>query len=120
MTAHITSGSGKPASASLRTPFRVGKATHMSLLLAAALGLCTARAAYADDASPDVTTDASTSTSAITSTNDTSTSTSTGAATDSKWKIGVGPGVVITPKYPGSRQLKVFPFPALDISYDDR
>jgi outer membrane protein len=122
MTAHITPKSGKPASASLRTPFRVGKATHMSLLLAAALGLCTARAAYADDASPDATADTSTSTSTSTSasTNPSDAGTSTGAATDSKWKIGVGPGVVITPKYPGSRQLKVFPFPALDISYDDR
>ncbi|BDC43485.1 hypothetical protein PTKU15_67820 [Paraburkholderia terrae] len=38
----------------------------------------------------------------------------------SKWKIGVGPGVVITPLYPGSRELRVFPYPALDISYDDR
>jgi outer membrane scaffolding protein for murein synthesis (MipA/OmpV family) len=116
MTAHITSGSGKPASASLRIPFKVGKATPMSLLLAAALGLGTAHAAYADDASPDATTDASTSTSTSTS----NAGTSTGAATDSKWKIGVGPGVVITPKYPGSQQLTVFPFPALDISYDDR
>ena len=38
----------------------------------------------------------------------------------SKWKIGIGPGVVITPLYPGSRELRVFPYPALDISYDDR
>ena len=27
----------------------------------------------------------------------------------SKWKIGVGPGVVITPLYPGSRELRFFP-----------
>ncbi|TXC80387.1 MipA/OmpV family protein [Paraburkholderia azotifigens] len=38
----------------------------------------------------------------------------------SKWKIAFGPGVVITPLYPGSRELRVFPYPALDISYDDR
>jgi len=38
----------------------------------------------------------------------------------SKWKIGVGPGVVITPLYPGSRELRFFPYPALDIAYDDR
>lgn len=41
-------------------------------------------------------------------------------AASSKWKIAFGPGVVVTPRYPGSRQLSVFPFPALDISYDDR
>ena len=38
----------------------------------------------------------------------------------SKWKIALGPGVVITPLYPGSRELRAFPYPALDISYDDR
>ncbi len=103
MTADTTLRFGKPTRVSLRTTLRFGKPARMSLLLAAALGLCAAHAAHADDASPNATTDAS-----------------TGAATDSKWKIGVGPGVVITPKYPGSRQLSVFPFPALDISYDDR
>ncbi|WP_109480490.1 MipA/OmpV family protein [Paraburkholderia sp. C35] len=38
----------------------------------------------------------------------------------SKWKIGVGPGVFITPQYPGSHELRYIPFPSLDISYDDR
>jgi len=38
----------------------------------------------------------------------------------SKWKIALGPGVVVTPLYPGARELRVFPYPALDISYDER
>jgi outer membrane scaffolding protein for murein synthesis (MipA/OmpV family) len=42
------------------------------------------------------------------------------ANTASKWKVGVGPGLIVTPKYPGSRDLTVYPFPALDISWDDR
>ncbi|PRX30862.1 outer membrane scaffolding protein for murein synthesis (MipA/OmpV family) [Paraburkholderia sp. BL18I3N2] len=79
--------------------------TPASLLLAAALGLSAAPAAHADDAASNANAGADAGTS---------------AAADSKWKIGVGPGVVITPKYPGSRQLSYIPFPALDISYDDR
>ncbi|WP_243468883.1 MipA/OmpV family protein [Paraburkholderia sp. PGU19] len=38
----------------------------------------------------------------------------------SKWKIGVGPGLIITPQYPGSHELRYIPYPALDISWDDR
>lgn len=41
-------------------------------------------------------------------------------ATPGKWKIAFGPGIVVTSKYPGSRRLSVFPFPSLDISYDER
>ncbi|WP_256253161.1 MipA/OmpV family protein [Burkholderia ubonensis] len=37
-----------------------------------------------------------------------------------KWKIAFGPGLFVSPRYPGSRDLRVFPYPALDISYDDR
>lgn len=37
----------------------------------------------------------------------------------SPWKITVGPGVYVAPQYPGSRHLKAYPFPALDISYRD-
>ncbi|UVS84190.1 MipA/OmpV family protein [Burkholderia glumae] len=40
-------------------------------------------------------------------------------ATASPWKITVGPGVYVAPQYPGSRHLKAYPFPALDISYRD-
>lgn len=82
----------------------LGKPARVSLLLAA-LGLLAAHAAHADEQSADATTGANTN---------------ANASTDSKWKIALGPGVVVTPKYPGSRQLSVFPFPALDISYDDR
>ncbi|RKF50279.1 hypothetical protein BCY88_15600 [Paraburkholderia fungorum] len=105
----------------MRTSLRFGQTARKSLLLAAALALFATfatRAAYADDAGSNATTDAAAdapSTGAATGA-----STSTGTAADSKWKIGVGPGIVITPKYPGSRQLSYFPFPALDISYDDR
>jgi MipA family protein len=38
----------------------------------------------------------------------------------SKWKISVGPGIYISPKYPGSSKFSVLPVPSLDISYDDR
>jgi len=44
----------------------------------------------------------------------------TAQSADSKWHVGIGPGVFIFPQYPGSRDLKAFPFPALDISWDDR
>lgn len=37
-----------------------------------------------------------------------------------EWKVSVGPGVMISPRYPGARELRVLPFPNLDISYDDR
>lgn len=85
-----------------RTLRRLRQPARVSLLLAAALGLSAARAAHADDASQA------------------NANANTDAGSGSKWKIGVGPGLVITPKYPGSRQLSYIPFPALDISYDDR
>lgn len=44
----------------------------------------------------------------------------TAATGDGKWKVALGPGVVVTPESPGSRHTRVFPFPSLDISYDDR
>jgi outer membrane scaffolding protein for murein synthesis (MipA/OmpV family) len=37
----------------------------------------------------------------------------------SKWKISIGPGVMIAPKYPGARAFSVLPLPSLDIAYDD-
>ena len=42
----------------------------------------------------------------------------TQAASD--WKISVGPGLYVFPKYPGSSQLQVLPFPVQDISWKDR
>jgi MipA family protein len=39
---------------------------------------------------------------------------------DDKWQIALGAGAIVTPKYPGSKSLDVLPYPALDISYDDR
>ena len=36
------------------------------------------------------------------------------------WKIAVGPGIFVAPSFPGSAKLKAYPFPALDISYNDR
>ncbi|WP_144142099.1 MipA/OmpV family protein [Paraburkholderia sp. BCC1884] len=87
---------------------RANKPARVALLLGAALASGTAaQSAHANDADTGTSTDMSTDTGAT-------------AATDSKWKIGVGPGLVITPRYPGSRQLSYIPFPALDISYDDR
>ncbi|MCC8395742.1 MipA/OmpV family protein [Paraburkholderia sp. MMS20-SJTR3] len=44
---------------------------------------------------------------------------SSGTGNASKWKISVGPGVMISPKYPGSSAFSVLPLPSLDISYDD-
>ena len=38
----------------------------------------------------------------------------------SKWKISIGPGLMVSPKYPGSRSMAVLPLPSLDVSYDDR
>jgi outer membrane protein len=40
--------------------------------------------------------------------------------TPDEWKISVGPGLMLSPKYPGARELRVLPIPSLDISYDDR
>ncbi|WP_429301124.1 MipA/OmpV family protein [Paraburkholderia sp. GAS199] len=73
------------------------------LVVAGALALCAARGAHADDTAATA-----------------DTASNTAASSESKWKIGIGPGLVITPKYPGSRQLSYIPFPALDISYDER
>jgi MipA family protein len=36
------------------------------------------------------------------------------------WKIAIGPGVYVFPKFPGSSQLQVLPIPAQDISWRDR
>jgi MipA family protein len=38
----------------------------------------------------------------------------------SDWKISVGPGLYVFPKFPGSSQLQVLPFPVQDISWKDR
>ncbi|KQR81726.1 hypothetical protein ASG35_05390 [Burkholderia sp. Leaf177] len=39
---------------------------------------------------------------------------------DSDWKISIGPGLYVFPKFPGSSQLQVLPFPVQDISWKDR
>jgi outer membrane scaffolding protein for murein synthesis (MipA/OmpV family) len=39
---------------------------------------------------------------------------------DSDWKISIGPGMYVFPKFPGSSQLQVLPFPVQDISWKDR
>jgi outer membrane scaffolding protein for murein synthesis (MipA/OmpV family) len=36
------------------------------------------------------------------------------------WKVSVGPGMYVFPKYPGSSQIQVLPFPVQDISWKDR
>jgi MipA family protein len=41
------------------------------------------------------------------------------AAVD-QWKVSVGPGLMLSPRYPGARELRLLPIPSLDISYDDR
>ncbi len=38
----------------------------------------------------------------------------------SDWKLSVGPGLYLFPKFPGSSQLQVLPFPIQDISWKDR
>ncbi|MDE1182368.1 MAG: MipA/OmpV family protein [Paraburkholderia sp.] len=38
----------------------------------------------------------------------------------SKWKVSIGPGIMVSPKYPGARAMAVLPLPSVDISYDDR
>lgn len=39
---------------------------------------------------------------------------------DSDWKVSVGPGMYVFPKFPGSSQIQVLPFPVQDISWKDR
>jgi outer membrane protein len=91
------------------------------LLLAAMLGLASMQEAQADDASASADTTTALDTGATDNTPGNTSGNPPGSTTsDSKWKIGVGPGLVITPRYPGARQLSYLPFPALDISYDDR
>ncbi|BCG02913.1 hypothetical protein PPGU19_074810 (plasmid) [Paraburkholderia sp. PGU19] len=88
-------------------------AARRAAALASAMTLALHTAgAWADDAPPP--------SSSSSSTSSTSQQSDATAKPASKWKIGIGPGVVITPLYPGSRELRVFPYPALDISYDDR
>jgi outer membrane protein len=41
-------------------------------------------------------------------------------AAGDEWKVSVGPGLMLSPRYPGARQLRLLPIPSLDISYDDR
>ncbi|MEI6002772.1 MipA/OmpV family protein [Paraburkholderia bengalensis] len=36
------------------------------------------------------------------------------------WKVAFGPGLIVTPQYPGSHELRYIPYPALDISWNDR
>jgi len=36
------------------------------------------------------------------------------------WKISVGPGLYVFPKYPGSSKLQLLPFPMQDISWKER
>lgn len=36
------------------------------------------------------------------------------------WKVSIGPGLYVFPKFPGSSQLQVLPFPMQDISWKDR
>jgi MipA family protein len=42
------------------------------------------------------------------------------APTSEGWKVSVGPGLMISPRYPGARELRLLPIPSLDISYEDR
>lgn len=42
-----------------------------------------------------------------------------GTTDTSKWRISIGPGMMISPEYPGSRALNVLPLPSLDIAYDN-
>jgi MipA family protein len=39
---------------------------------------------------------------------------------NSDWKFAIGPGMYVFPKFPGSSQLQVLPFPVQDISWKDR
>ncbi|VXC69057.1 Structural protein MipA [Burkholderia sp. 8Y] len=38
----------------------------------------------------------------------------------SDWKVSIGPGLYVFPKYPGSATLQVLPFPVQDISWKER
>jgi outer membrane scaffolding protein for murein synthesis (MipA/OmpV family) len=38
----------------------------------------------------------------------------------SNWQLSVGPGVIVTPQYPGAADYQILPIPALDVSYRDR
>ncbi|SAK78220.1 structural protein MipA [Caballeronia catudaia] len=40
--------------------------------------------------------------------------------TTGDWKVSVGPGLYVFPKFPGSSQLQVLPFPVQDISWRER
>jgi MipA family protein len=42
------------------------------------------------------------------------------AKSDSDWKVSIGPGLYLFPKFPGSSRLSVLPFPVQDISWRDR
>ncbi|SFI02511.1 Outer membrane scaffolding protein for murein synthesis, MipA/OmpV family [Paraburkholderia megapolitana] len=104
----------------------VARTTFSALLLVALTGI--ACGAYADEpaaaAAPMANAIGTTSTTTaatadVPATADTSTTTAS-TTSPSKWKIAFGPGVIVSPAYPGSSKLKVYPFPALDISYDDR
>jgi outer membrane scaffolding protein for murein synthesis (MipA/OmpV family) len=55
-----------------------------------------------------------------TATPDTSTTANTSTAAADPWKVSIGPALMVSPKYPGSRAFQVLPLPSLDISYDDR
>lgn len=72
--------------------------------LACVAMLAFARQAWADDTNTQATSEATAST----------------TPDESPWKISIGPGAYFAPQYPGSRHMKVYPFPALDISYRDR
>jgi outer membrane protein len=93
---------------SVRTKSHCAGHVKRAASLAATLALCTsAPCAFADE-NADMTT--------IPATVDSNAP----AQPASKWSIGVGPGLIIAPQYPGSHDLRVLPYPALDISYDDR
>ena len=51
---------------------------------------------------------------------DSSASPDASAAAAGLWKVSIGPALMVSPKYPGSRAFQVLPLPSLDISYDDR
>ncbi|WP_084169877.1 MipA/OmpV family protein [Paraburkholderia ferrariae] len=76
--------------------------------VAAVAVLAMAQHAWADDST----------TASAASTGTTATTATTTA--DSDWKIAIGPGFYLAPQYPGANRLKVYPFPALDISWRDR
>ncbi|MDR6412812.1 MipA/OmpV family protein [Paraburkholderia terricola] len=37
-----------------------------------------------------------------------------------QWKIGIGPGIMVAPTFPGSSSVKAYPLPAQDISWNNR